>query len=118
MSATLPNDPSSYAPGPNQDPFSTAKASALRAAEELRSSTAAKAQELRQAAEARAANLKAAAQQQAGEFKDYADQAISDARERYADILVEGERYVREKPVQAVATAFGVGLFLGLLLRR
>jgi ElaB/YqjD/DUF883 family membrane-anchored ribosome-binding protein len=118
MSAPLSNDPSTYSPGPNQDPFSTAKASALKAAEELRSTATAKAQELRQAAEARAANLRQAAQQGAGEFREYADQAFTDARDRYADLRVEGEKFVREKPIQAVATAFGVGLFIGLILRR
>ena len=41
-----------------------------------------------------------------------------DARERYADLRTESERYIRDKPVQAVLTAFGVGLFVGLILRR
>ena len=117
MSATLPNDPS-YVPGSGQDPFQNAKASALKAAEELRQAASAKAQELRQAAEQRAGNIKASAEQHAGEFRDYADQAFADAKDRYADLRVEGEKFIREKPMQAVATAFGVGLFIGLILRR
>jgi ElaB/YqjD/DUF883 family membrane-anchored ribosome-binding protein len=117
MSASLPTDPS-FHPESSQDPFQTAKASALKAAEELRHAASAKAQELKQAAEQRASNLKSAAGQRAGEIREYADQALSDAKDRYADLLVEGEKYVREKPLQAVASAFGIGLFLGLILRR
>ena len=90
----------------------------MKAAEELRAAAASKAQDLRVAAEQRAQQLKTAAEHHAGEFREYADQALSDARDRYADFRVEGEKFVREKPMQAVLTAFGAGLLLGLLLRR
>jgi ElaB/YqjD/DUF883 family membrane-anchored ribosome-binding protein len=90
----------------------------MKAAEELRQAAATKAQELRQAAEAKASHLRSSAQQQAGEIRDYADQAFTQAQDRYADLRIEGEKYIREKPMHAVATAFGVGLFIGLILRR
>ena len=90
----------------------------MRAAEELRTAASAKAAELRNAAEGRAQDFRQNAGQRADEFRDYADQAFTDARESYEQIRVEGEKYVREKPMQAVLTAFGVGLFIGLILRR
>jgi ElaB/YqjD/DUF883 family membrane-anchored ribosome-binding protein len=107
-----------FGAAPGTDPFQTAKASAMKAAEELRAAASAKAQDLRAAAEARAKELKSAAGQHAGEFREYADQAFTEARDRYADLRNEGEKFVREKPMHAVLTAFGVGLFLGLILRR
>jgi ElaB/YqjD/DUF883 family membrane-anchored ribosome-binding protein len=105
-------------PGSPNDPFQAAKASAMRAAEELRQATTQKASEIRTAATERAQQLRSTATERSADFREYADQALHDARDRYADIRVEGEKFVREKPAQAVMTAFGVGLFIGLILRR
>ena len=114
---------------PPVDPFQTAKASALRAAEELRHSAAQKASELREAAEAKAQQIKGVAEQTAAELKSgfqgkaddlkvYADDALGQAKEQYEKFMGEAETLAREKPRQALLTAFGVGLFVGLLLRR
>ena len=113
-----PNPNSGFGTAPAQDPFQAAKASAMKAAEELRQAASSKAQELRNAAEGRAQEFRASAGQRADEIRDYADQAFTDARAQYEDIRVEGETFVREKPMQAVLAAFGVGLFVGLILRR
>lgn len=119
-----PDAPFSINPA-GQDPFLAAKASAMKAAEELRYAAAAKAQELRQSAETRAHDIKAAAGQKAEEFREkadevrqYADKTLSDAKAKYADLRVEAENFAREKPLQALATAFGVGLLVGIILRR
>ena len=107
------------------DPFQAAKASALKAAEELRTAAAQKAQELRSVAEQKAQQFRATAEQKAGElrekageYRQYADKAFSDARGQVADLRAEAENFAREKPMQAILTAFGVGLFVGLLLRK
>lgn len=107
------------------DPFQAAKASALKAAEELRQAAALKAAEFRSAAEARAHDLRDSAgsaaadlKEKAGEFRDYADETFQEARARCADLRVEAEKFAREKPVQALLTAFGVGFVVGLILRR
>jgi ElaB/YqjD/DUF883 family membrane-anchored ribosome-binding protein len=107
-----PSDPS-----PN-DPFQAAKASAMKAAEELRSATTQKAQDIKAVASDHAEKIKTAASERAAEFRDYADQAFTDAKDKYADLRVEAEKFAREKPMQAVLSAFGVGLFVGLILRR
>ena len=117
MSDPLPSDPQ-FGAAASQDPFQAAKASAMKAAEELRIAASQKAQELRSAAQERAQQFKSTATDRADEFKEYAGQAFHDAQDRYADLRTEGEKFVREKPVQAVLTAFGVGLFIGLILRR
>ncbi|MDB6139442.1 MAG: hypothetical protein JWO94_2514 [Verrucomicrobiaceae bacterium] len=107
-----------FGSAPGADPFQTAKASAMKAAEELRAAASAKAQDLRAAAEQRAQQLKGVAQEHVEDFREYADQAFSEARDKYADLQTEGEKFVREKPLQAVLTALGVGFILGLIIRR
>lgn len=124
----LPDTAFGAAPS-TSDPFQAAKASAMKAAEELRTAAAQKAQELRQAAESRAQQFKATAEHKASEikdratakaeeFRDYASSTFSDAKTRYNDLRGEAETFAREKPMQALITAFGVGLFVGLLLRK
>ena len=44
--------------------------------------------------------------------------ALGQAKEQYEKFMGEAETMAREKPRQALLTAFGVGLFVGLLLRR
>lgn len=117
MSESIPSDVP-FGAASSQDPFQAAKASAMKAAEELRNAASQKAQELRSAAQERAQQFKSQATERADDFKEYAGQAFTEARDRYADLRVEGEKFIREKPVQAVLTAFGVGLFVGLILRR
>jgi ElaB/YqjD/DUF883 family membrane-anchored ribosome-binding protein len=125
MSDSTPPDRPYDPAAATDDPFQAAKASAMKAAEELRQATAAKAQEWKTAAEARAQQFKDAAghirenaEQRADQFREAANDAWSDARVKVDDLRAEAERYTREKPIQAVLTAFGVGLFLGLILRR
>ncbi|HYF35554.1 MAG TPA: hypothetical protein VD994_09720 [Prosthecobacter sp.] len=107
------------------DPFQAAKAGAVKAAEELRTAAAQKAAEFRDAATARAQQFKSAAEQKAAEFKEkadefrtYADDAMGEVRDRYQNVVTEAERLTRLKPRQALLTAFGVGLVVGLLVRR
>ena len=75
------------------DPFQAAKASAMKAAEELRHAATQKAQELKSAAEGRAQQIRDAAetmkdsaQHRAEEFKDAANEAWSDARVKVDDL--------------------------------
>lgn len=125
MSDSLSSDAPFNSAPIGHDPFQAAKASAMKAAEELRNAAAAKAQEIRQSAEAHAQDLKAAAghkaeeiRDRADEFRQYADQTLNDARAKCADLRTEAENFAREKPLQALATAFGVGLLVGIILRR
>lgn len=102
----------------SHDPFQAAKASAMKAAEELRAAASEKARELKSTAESRAHDLKETAGKKAEEFRGYADDALHEAREVCADFRTEAEKFTRENPVQALVGAFGVGLVLGLLLRK
>ncbi|HSJ02073.1 MAG TPA: hypothetical protein VK956_06440 [Verrucomicrobium sp.] len=112
----LPNDTFGAAPG--SDPFASAKASAMKAAEELRAAAAAKAEEFRTSAEQHAQQFRDTAGEKAAEFKDYAEKAWDGARTQAKDFTVEAEKFAREKPIQALLTAFGVGFLLGAIFKR
>jgi ElaB/YqjD/DUF883 family membrane-anchored ribosome-binding protein len=112
------SDESNPAFGSPADPFSTAKASAIKAAEDLRHAAAAKAQEFRQAAENRAQQLKQSAENATDQVREYADRAWSETRAHTQDIAAEAEKFAREKPLQALLAAFGVGFLVGLILKR
>lgn len=105
------------------------KSQALKAAEELRAAAGTKAQQLKEAAEARAQQIrdvaeekaetiKTAANDQAGQIRGVAEEQWADARGKAESLKVELEQYVRENPTKSVLTTFGIGLFLGLLMRR
>lgn len=100
------------------DPFATAKASAMKAAEDLRSAATAKAQELRQAAEQRAQQWKHSAEEASQHAREYADKAWAETRAKTKDLASEAENFTREKPLQALLAAFGVGFLVGLILKR
>jgi ElaB/YqjD/DUF883 family membrane-anchored ribosome-binding protein len=100
------------------DPFASAKASALKAAEDLRTAATLKAQEIRSAAEQRASQFKDVAGEKAGQFKEYADKAMGEAGAQLKNITADAEKFAREKPMQALLTAFGVGFVVGLILRK
>jgi ElaB/YqjD/DUF883 family membrane-anchored ribosome-binding protein len=52
------------------------------------------------------------------EYRDKTEQVWDDARERVRTIKQDAEQYVRENPTKAIFTALGIGLVLGLIIRR
>jgi ElaB/YqjD/DUF883 family membrane-anchored ribosome-binding protein len=103
---------------PSHDPFQAAKENAMKAAEELRSAATEKARELKSSAEAKAHDFKESAEKTAEDFGHYAEDAFKEARECCADFKTEAVKFTRENPVQALVGALGVGMILGLLLRK
>ena len=65
-----------------------------------------------------AEDLKSAASSMAGDYRDKATQVWDDAKVRVRTLQEDGEDYVRENPMKAVATALGIGFVLGLIFRR
>ncbi len=90
------------------------KSHAKSAADEI----SAAAHDLKDAAGAKAQEFRAAAEEKASEFKHRAEDAVTEARERAKTFQSDGERYVRENPIQAVLSAFAAGFVIGLILRR
>ena len=71
--------------------------------------------ELTQKAMERAAEAAKAAADQA---RQTAEAVWSEAKSKTSDLQSEFEGYVREKPGQALLIALGVGIVIGLLMRR
>ena len=105
----------------HQNPEEAAKSGQdhLRAAAgDLKEAASAKVENIRQAAGQKADELRGAAQGKAQELRGAAESAWSDAGAQAKSWQAEGEAYVRDNPAQAVLMALGVGLLLGLLLRK
>ena len=106
------------APPGTSDPFAPAKQSAIKAADEFRAAAAAKAADIRQAAEARAAQFKEVAGEKVDQIRDATEKTLEDAKAQLKTFTENAEKFAREKPLQALAVAFGAGLLAGLILRR
>jgi ElaB/YqjD/DUF883 family membrane-anchored ribosome-binding protein len=105
------------------------KTQAMRAAEQLRNAAASTVQQFRTVAEERAERLRAAADEQTGpmraaaeaqaeHLRETAEQQWSQARTHVQDWQQDLESYVRANPTKSILATFGLGLVLGLILRR
>lgn len=114
--------------------------SVQQAAHDLRVAAGESAKQVAHSAEERARQLKDAASKRAQQFRDYAgekaehvrdvagdkvDQFKSAASEQWEDTRVRSreihgqvEEYVRQNPTKAILAAGGVGILIGLLVRR
>lgn len=88
------------------------------AADDLKTAAAGKIEDLREAAEQKTAELHKAAREKAKEAGRTAEAAWSSTTSKGKDWLTKAETYVRENPTQAVLIALGVGVFLGMCLRK
>jgi ElaB/YqjD/DUF883 family membrane-anchored ribosome-binding protein len=88
------------------------------AAGNLEDAASAKVEDLRQAGGQKADELRSAVQGKAQELRGTAESAWSDVGSKAKSWQAEGEAYVRDNPTKAVLTALGLGLLLGLLLRK
>jgi ElaB/YqjD/DUF883 family membrane-anchored ribosome-binding protein len=84
----------------------------------IKEAASAKVEDMRQAAGQKAEELREAAQGKAQELKGTAESAWSDAKSRMSNWQAEGEAYVRANPTKSVFMALGLGLVLGLTLRK
>jgi ElaB/YqjD/DUF883 family membrane-anchored ribosome-binding protein len=85
---------------------------------DLKEAASAKVEDIRQAAGQKVDELRGAAQGKAQELRGVAESTWSDASSQVKSWQAEGEAYVRKNPTKAVLIALGVGLLLGLLLRK
>lgn len=76
------------------------------------------AQHLRESASEKATALKAVASEKAAHFKETATEQWNDTRVKAKEMHVTAEDYVREHPTKCVLGALGVGVLIGLIIRR
>lgn len=88
------------------------------AAGDLKEAASAKVENIRQAAGKKADELRGAAQDKAQELRGAAQSAWSDTKSQAKSWQAAGEDYVRDNPIKAVLVVLGVGVLLGLLLRK
>ena len=91
----------------------------LRAAsDDLKKAASAKVEDIRHAAEQKADELRTATQGKAQEVRGTAESALSGVMSIAKSWQAEGEAYVRGNPTKAILVAFGLGLLLGISLRK
>lgn len=90
----------------------------MHAADDLRAAAESKARELREAAETKTREFRETAETKAREFRGRAEQTYGDTAERVRTFQEDGEAYIRQNPMKAVATAAAAGFVLGMLFRR
>lgn len=75
-------------------------------------------QQARAFAAAKVNHIRKAATEQAGNICEYAQEKGVVIRDKAKQFHEAGEEYVKEKPTQSVLIALGVGLLVGMLIRR
>ena len=75
-------------------------------------------QQARAFAAAKVNQIRKAATEQASTIRDYAQEKGEVIRDKAKKFHEAGEEYVKEIPTQSVLIAMGVGLLIGMLIRR
>ena len=88
------------------------------AVEDLKAAAADKIGDLRETAGQKTEEWRKAAEEKAKEASRAAEHAWSSASSKGQDWLTEGEAYVRKNPALAVLIALGVGIVVGISLRK
>ena len=88
------------------------------AAEDLKAAAAGKIEDLRETAGQKTEEWRKAAEEKAKEASRAAEHAWFSAASKGQDWLTLGEAYVRKNPAQALLIALGVGIVVGISLRK
>ncbi|MGJ8656238.1 MAG: DUF883 family protein [Akkermansiaceae bacterium] len=91
---------------------------AADAAEDMADFAATKAQTVKTAAVEKAQNFRDFAGEKAAAIKQEAGVKLKQGAEKAKELHTTAEDYVRENPTKAVLGAVGVGVIIGLILRR
>ena len=92
--------------------------SAEERARQLKDAASKRAQQFREFAGEKAEHVKEVAGDKVGQIKNVAGEQWEDTRIRARELHGQMEEYVRQNPTKAVLTAGGIGVLIGLLMRR
>lgn len=87
-------------------------------AQQFKQAAVEKAQQFREFAGSKASELKETASVKAQQLKQAAGEQMQQGRVKAREIHADAEEYVRQHPTKSVLTALGVGVVIGLVLRR
>ncbi|MCF7676018.1 MAG: hypothetical protein K9N23_20200 [Akkermansiaceae bacterium] len=96
----------------------TLKERAVESAQHFRDVAGEKATTLKQTATERAESLRIAAAERAHRLQETATEQWSHTCERGKDIQITAEDYIRQNPTKCVVGALGIGILVGLMVRR
>lgn len=96
----------------------TLKERAVESAQHFRDAATEKASTLKQTAAERAETLRIAAAERAHRLQESAVEQWSHTCERSKDIQITAEDYIRQNPTKCVVGALGLGILIGLMVRR
>ncbi|MCU0782011.1 MAG: hypothetical protein MUF04_13045 [Akkermansiaceae bacterium] len=91
---------------------------AVESAQHFRDVASEKASALRKAATDKAETFRAAASEQAHRFQESASEQWATTCERGKDLHITAEDYIRQNPTKCVLGALGLGVLIGLMIRR
>lgn len=77
-----------------------------------------KAQQFRQFAGTKATDIKETAKVKAQHVKQVASDQVQCSKEKAKKIHTDTEEYIRKNPTKSVLTALGVGVLIGLVIRK
>lgn len=87
-------------------------------AQQLKEAAIDKAQQFRDFAGSKASEIKETASVKAQQFKEAAGEQLQQGRVKAREFHADTEEYIRQHPTKSVLTALGVGVVIGLILRR
>ena len=96
----------------------TLKERAIESAQHFREVATEKATTLKQTAADRAEVLRSAATERAQRLQNTAVEQWRDTRDKSREIQVTAEDYIRQNPTKCVVGALGLGILIGLIVRR
>jgi len=96
----------------------TLKERAIESAQHFREAATERASTLKQSATEKTEALRIAAAERAHRLQESAVEQWSQTCERSKDIQITAEDYIRQNPTKCVMGALGIGILIGLMVRR
>jgi ElaB/YqjD/DUF883 family membrane-anchored ribosome-binding protein len=115
---TDPSDPTKTSPVPLRAKAGQIAQDAGTKAQQIKQNAVEKAGQLREYAGTKAHDIKETATVKSQQIKQAAEEQIQHGQVRAREAHADTEEYIRQHPTKSVLTALGVGILIGLVIRR